>query len=111
MNRGAISLFIDKNMFDIRIRPYPPSFSRTAARIIDPATGASTWAFGNQRCVIYIGIFTINAIIVINHHILVISMGIWELILNSMEVDDFFIEIIIRLIRRGREAVIVYIIR
>ena len=26
----------------IRIRPYPPSFNRIPARIIDPATGAST---------------------------------------------------------------------
>lgn len=32
-----------------RIRPYPPNFRRIAASIIDPATGASTWAFGNQR--------------------------------------------------------------
>lgn len=30
--------------------PYPPSFSRMAARIIDPAIGASTWAFGSHRC-------------------------------------------------------------
>lgn len=29
--------------------PYPPSFSKTAAKIIDPATGASTWAFGSHR--------------------------------------------------------------
>lgn len=27
---------------EIRIRPYPPSFRRMAARIIDPDTGAST---------------------------------------------------------------------
>lgn len=33
----------------IRNRPYPPSFRRIPARIIDPATGASTWALGNQR--------------------------------------------------------------
>ena len=32
-----------------RISPYPPSFRRIAARIIEPATGASTWAFGSQR--------------------------------------------------------------
>lgn len=32
-----------------RISPYPPSFSSMAAKIIDPATGASTWAFGNHR--------------------------------------------------------------
>lgn len=33
-----------------RKRPYPPSFSSTAARIMEPAIGASTWAFGSQRC-------------------------------------------------------------
>lgn len=32
-----------------RISPYPPNFRRMAARIIDPATGASTCAFGSQR--------------------------------------------------------------
>lgn len=34
---------------DIRIIPYPPSFKRMAARTIEPAMGASTWAFGNHR--------------------------------------------------------------
>lgn len=33
----------------IRSSPNPPSFSRMAARIIDPATGASTWAFGSHK--------------------------------------------------------------
>ena len=32
-----------------RINPYPPNFSKIAARIIEPATGASTWALGNHR--------------------------------------------------------------
>ena len=50
------------------MRPYPPSFSSMAARIIDPATGASTWAFGNQRWKPYTGIFIRKATIVINHH-------------------------------------------
>lgn len=36
-------------MVEIRIIPYPPSFSSTAAKTIDPAIGASTWAFGNHR--------------------------------------------------------------
>lgn len=42
MNMGATVLFIERNIEDIRIRPYLPSLRRTAARIIDPATGAST---------------------------------------------------------------------
>ena len=33
----------------IHSMPYPPSFSRTAARTIEPAMGASTWALGSQR--------------------------------------------------------------
>lgn len=37
------------NLGDRRISPYPPNFSNTPANIIDPATGASTWALGNQR--------------------------------------------------------------
>ena len=32
-----------------RISPYPPNFSRIAASIIDPATGASTCAFGSHK--------------------------------------------------------------
>lgn len=31
-----------------RIIPYPPSLSKTPAKIIDPPTGASTWALGNH---------------------------------------------------------------
>jgi len=31
-----------ENRFISRVSPYPPSFSRIAAKIIDPATGAST---------------------------------------------------------------------
>ena len=37
--------------------PYPPSFSRTAARTMEPAMGASTWALGSQRWRPYSGIF------------------------------------------------------
>lgn len=50
------------SMTIIRIIPYPPSFSSTAARTIEPATGASTCAFGNQRWTPYNGIFTRKAI-------------------------------------------------
>jgi hypothetical protein len=51
----------------IRAIPYPPSFSRIAARIIDPATGASTCALGNHKCTENRGNFTINAVIIISH--------------------------------------------
>ena len=33
----------------IRSIPYPPSFSRIAARTMEPAIGASTCALGSQR--------------------------------------------------------------
>lgn len=50
-----------------RIIPYPPSFSRIAAKTIDPAIGASTCALGSQRCTLNIGNFTNNPAIRINH--------------------------------------------
>jgi len=45
----------------IRMIPKAPNFKRIAARIIDPAKGASTWALGSQIWKKYIGSFTINA--------------------------------------------------
>lgn len=36
---------------------------------MDPATGASTWAFGSHKWNIYRGILTRNAKIVVVHHI------------------------------------------
>src|SRR5882672_10946427 len=41
-----------------RKRPYPPIFRRMAARITEPAVGASTCASGSQVCTGHIGIFT-----------------------------------------------------
>src|SRR5713226_3726258 len=37
-----------KNGIEKRIKPYVPIFSRTPARITEPAVGASTWASGSQ---------------------------------------------------------------
>lgn len=51
----------------IRSMPYPPSFSRIAARTIEPAMGASTCALGSQRWRPYNGILTMKAIIHANH--------------------------------------------
>lgn len=111
MKIGATSLFIGGHSVDIRIRPYLPSLRRMAARIIDPATGASTWAFGSHRCVKYMGIFTINAMIVMVHHTLVIRVSISVLLLKIIDAECFLFMIIIRLTRRGRDAVMVYIMR
>lgn len=55
---------------EMRIMPYPPSFSRMAAKTIDPAIGASTWALGSHRWKPYNGIFTINAIMHASHKML-----------------------------------------
>lgn len=38
---------------------------------MEPATGASTWAFGSHKWTKYKGILTIKAIIVIDHQILI----------------------------------------
>lgn len=43
------SVFIVGRICVIRIMPYPPSFKRIAASTIEPAIGASTWAFGSHR--------------------------------------------------------------
>lgn len=51
----------------IRANPYPPSLSRMAAKIIEPATGASTCALGNHKCIENKGSFTKNAKIIISH--------------------------------------------
>lgn len=56
---GAVN---DGHIIFMRIIPYAPSLRRTPARIIDPATGASTCALGNQRWDKYIGILIRNAI-------------------------------------------------
>jgi hypothetical protein len=48
------------NIIINRASPYPPSFNRMAANTIDPAIGASTWAFGSHRWTVNIGNFTKN---------------------------------------------------
>src|ERR1700732_4139262 len=43
-----------------RRKPYPPIFKRMAARMTEPAVGASTWASGSQVCTGHMGSFTAN---------------------------------------------------
>lgn len=50
MNGRNMSVFVVGRTCIMRMMPYPPSFNRIAARTIEPAIGASTWAFGSQRC-------------------------------------------------------------
>ena len=40
---------LNENINDIRAMPYPPSFNKIAARIIEPEAGASTWALGSHK--------------------------------------------------------------
>ena len=58
----SMNVVIGSSMTVMRSIPYPPSLSSTAASTMEPAMGASTWAFGSQRCSLHRGIFTINAI-------------------------------------------------
>lgn len=92
----------------IRSMPYPPNFKRTAARIIDPATGASTWALGSHRWNRNKGSFTINAMFIISHNVIEYDGNEWieknillTLLLNWVAIA----------INRGSLAVIVYNIR
>lgn len=57
----GLSIIVMRNI------PYPPSFSKMAARTIEPAIGASTWAFGSHKWRPYRGIFTMNASINASH--------------------------------------------
>lgn len=58
----AMNVVTGSSITVMRNMPYPPSLSSMAASTMEPAIGASTWAFGSQRCRPYRGIFTINAI-------------------------------------------------
>ena len=48
----------------IKNHPKPPILRRRPAKIMEPETGASTWALGSHKCTLYIGNLTINEEIV-----------------------------------------------
>src|SRR5215470_19351294 len=66
-----------------RRKPYPPIFNRIAARMTEPAVGASTCASGNHVCTGHIGSFTAKDAKNANHshhcisggNLVVISVG------------------------------------
>src|SRR5579875_803375 len=58
-----------------RRNPYPPIFSMMAARITEPAVGASTCASGSQVWTGHIGIFTANEAKKANHNHFCIETG------------------------------------
>lgn len=68
---------------EIRYIPNPPSFNKIAARSMDPKTGASTWALGSHRCIVYIGNFTKNTSIVLKITMVLILSELCEAINDS----------------------------
>lgn len=92
----------------IRIIPYPPSFRRIAAKIIDPAIGASTWALGSHKCTINIGSFTRNPMYKKMENIL-LFIGIYNVMVNIFgDRDHVYRRINMR--SMGSDAAMVYII-
>jgi hypothetical protein len=74
ISRGAGIQGILGNIDNMRHSPYPPSFSRIAAKTMDPAIGASTCALGSHRWVENMGSFTRNPpISIIEHKLLIFS--------------------------------------
>lgn len=75
---------------------------------MEPAIGASTWAFGSHRWTPYSGILIRNAIIHANHRMLfdhegLIGEDINDRIMKFSEPIEFWIEI--RAINRGIEPI------
>lgn len=94
------------NKVIIRIMPYPPSFKRTAARIIDPAMGASTWALGSHKWTPYRGIFTRKAIRQPVHHslsavVVILKVGVYWRVIRERVPAVFWRRS--RATKRGRE--------
>lgn len=90
-----------------RQMPYPPNFSKIAAKIILPAIGASTCAFGSHRCIKNIGNLTRNPEMIKGN----IIVGIVRLVefINIM-VDILLFIMNKKIINIGSDAVTVYII-
>jgi len=90
-----------------RIKPYPPNFNKTPAKIIEPPTGASTWAFGSHWWKKNIGNFTKNDISIIKIYKLYLFIKTIVLIKVIDKLKFKFIKIIINA-NRGKEAKRVY---
>lgn len=86
--------------------PYLPSLRRIAAKIIDPATGASTWALGSHRWTRYSGSLTKKAKIIKNHQKYVKGLTVSQNILRKEEVK-LRLPVMRIHINRGREAITV----
>ena len=62
----VLKKFVGKMSGIIFISPNPPIFNKIAARNIDPATGASTWALGSHIWKKQMGNFTKNLNLTLN---------------------------------------------
>lgn len=97
----------------MRASPQPPSFSKIAANTIDPAIGASTWAFGSHICTENIGSLTKNPKIVSDQNIGLFEMcwGSVNSVAINIDNEQEELNTIQKIANMGSEAVIVYIIK
>lgn len=72
------------------------------ASIIDPATGASTWALGSHWCKEYIGSFTKKAA---SRAILSLWVKVWKVGGRIVDREAVMWRQVINEMRRGKEAV------
>lgn len=110
--RVDVDLEAKINFIERRIKPYLPNLSKIPARIIDPATGASTWAFGSHRCTKNKGVLTKNATIVKNHQTFI--RGALKKSSQLGKIKEIWCILVIISIReksKGKDAVTVYKIR
>jgi len=83
-----------------------------AAKIIEPAIGASTCALGNHKCVENIGSFTRNPVINRSQNMFMFrECGNITNMLDVICIENEVLNTTINSISIGKEAVIVYIIR
>lgn len=74
----------------IRNIPYPPNFKSTAARIIEPATGASTCALGSHKWKKYSGNFTRNAKFIITQVLIGIN-SVYQFVTRNILYEELII--------------------
>lgn len=87
----------------MRYKPKPPSFNKIPAKIIDPTTEASTWAFGNQKCSKYIGLLTKKIPKI--QTIILVCEGI--ILFNKFQ-KLYLLKHIIKIIKKGNEKITIY---
>jgi len=87
-----------------RIIPYPPNFNKIPARIIDPPTGASTWALGSHWWTKNIGNLTKKAKTAKKVKEGIVYIILDETLKKNIDLEKFFISVIIIISNKGKEA-------